>query len=428
MKRLFLSLLTCLPLALLCTPADAGDIDDAPPPETLGPLGLTLGFGDVGLALGNVPRVTGLRLNLYDVDMEEINGINLTFLAGHNSEAEVRGLSLGLFKTSAGTYTGIPVAFLGLSILPIFFPVEMEVADITAHSITGVALNPSPIGITACEGRLTGLSLSSLTLVQELRGAAVGVVVGAREGGISGAALALAAVRSEGPSSGLFASIYMECKDLVGASLTLGMTDADDVTGVSVSPLLQTERFTGIALAGKMVSDGDVNGISVNGRFDCQDFTGININLVTWSLNGAMVAREIKGVNLASWTVAEKLYGCSASYLLNHWQEKAKGITLAGLFNRGEAQTGVSFATGFNYLDESSGGAMLGGVFNHAGALNGLACAGVFNYVRERQTGVSFAGLLNVAGELHGVQIGLLNYARNNPPGLRLLPLANCHF
>jgi hypothetical protein len=29
---------------------------------------------------------------------------------------------------------------------------------------------------------------------------------------------------------------------------------------------------------------------------------------------------------------------------------------------------------------------------------------------------------------LNGVQIGLLNRANNNPPGLRLLPLVNAHF
>ncbi len=36
-------------------------------------------------------------------------------------------------------------------------------------------------------------------------------------------------------------------------------------------------------------------------------------------------------------------------------------------------------------------------------------------------------GLLDLNETLHGVQVGLLNWAGNNPPGLRLLPLGNAH-
>jgi hypothetical protein len=32
---------------------------------------------------------------------------------------------------------------------------------------------------------------------------------------------------------------------------------------------------------------------------------------------------------------------------------------------------------------------------------------------------------VNYAWTLHGVQIGVLNYARNNPPPFRLLPIVN---
>jgi len=34
-------------------------------------------------------------------------------------------------------------------------------------------------------------------------------------------------------------------------------------------------------------------------------------------------------------------------------------------------------------------------------------------------------GLINAAGLLHGVQIGILNYAGNNPSWARILPLVN---
>jgi hypothetical protein len=44
--------------------------------------------------------------------------------------------------------------------------------------------------------------------------------------------------------------------------------------------------------------------------------------------------------------------------------------------------------------------------------------------VKGEQFGLSL-GLLNFAWELNGVQIGLINYAGNNPKGLRLLPFFN---
>jgi hypothetical protein len=56
----------------------------------------------------------------------------------------------------------------------------------------------------------------------------------------------------------------------------------------------------------------------------------------------------------------------------------------------------------------------------------GLGAAAYCRSTR-RQAGLSIA-LLNIARELHGVQIGVLNWAGNNPRGLRLLPGLNLHF
>jgi len=45
----------------------------------------------------------------------------------------------------------------------------------------------------------------------------------------------------------------------------------------------------------------------------------------------------------------------------------------------------------------------------------------------NRETVGLSIGLVNYTAELRGVQIGLLNYARNNPRWLRLLPFLNLH-
>jgi hypothetical protein len=57
------------------------------------------------------------------------------------------------------------------------------------------------------------------------------------------------------------------------------------------------------------------------------------------------------------------------------------------------------------------------------GRMKGVSVS-AYNRIKGDQFGLSI-GLLNYAWELHGWQIGVLNYARNNPKGLRLLPLFN---
>jgi hypothetical protein len=57
------------------------------------------------------------------------------------------------------------------------------------------------------------------------------------------------------------------------------------------------------------------------------------------------------------------------------------------------------------------------------GRFRGAAAAG-FSYVKGEQRGLTI-GVVNYARWLHGVQVGVINIARNNPPGLRVLPLIN---
>ena len=68
-------------------------------------------------------------------------------------------------------------------------------------------------------------------------------------------------------------------------------------------------------------------------------------------------------------------------------------------------------------------------------AANGIAVGGRhlpggsgrwFEPVNERFTGLS-VGLVNYSRDLKGVQLGVLNYAGNNPRWARLLPLVNAH-
>ena len=60
------------------------------------------------------------------------------------------------------------------------------------------------------------------------------------------------------------------------------------------------------------------------------------------------------------------------------------------------------------------------------GRFTGFAVS-AFNRVLGEQRGLVI-GIVNYASRLHGVQIGLVNWADNNPAGLKVLPVANAHF
>jgi hypothetical protein len=50
-----------------------------------------------------------------------------------------------------------------------------------------------------------------------------------------------------------------------------------------------------------------------------------------------------------------------------------------------------------------------------------------FNHIKGTQTGLAI-GIFNYAHNLKGVQIGLVNYVRDNPEYFKVLPIINANF
>jgi len=50
-----------------------------------------------------------------------------------------------------------------------------------------------------------------------------------------------------------------------------------------------------------------------------------------------------------------------------------------------------------------------------------------FNYIRGAQTGLA-VGIVNYAYSVKGLQLGLVNIVRDNPRGLKVLPVFNTSF
>jgi len=74
----------------------------------IGNYGISLGNSQrYGISLGNSQRFNGIRMNFSDHSVEEVNGINITiWRARNNSQATIRGISVGVIAPQAGRLSG----------------------------------------------------------------------------------------------------------------------------------------------------------------------------------------------------------------------------------------------------------------------------------------------------------------------------------
>ena len=189
---------------------------------------------------------------------------------------------------------------------------------------------------------------------------------------------------------------------------------------------------------------GDIKGINIGGigLGASGDATGFNFGGIGMGAGGS-----IKGVNLAliGMGASENAFGLNVAGIGMGAGEKMAGINLAVVgIGAGESLTGINIAgvgmgsqkiRGINVALAIGGqrvsGITLAPAFMKVGegsdsAMNGISVSAV-NVVKGDQNGVTI-GVVNTAHSLRGIQIGLINYVRDNPRGLRFLPILNMHF
>ena len=188
-------------------------------------------------------------------------------------------------------------------------------------------------------------------------------------------------------------------KELKGISLgLLGAGCGGDVVGLTAGGLGAGcgGSITGLNLGGLGIGAGkDVTGTTIGGP-------------------GAGAGGSMKGVNIGGVGVGagERLTGLTLGGLAAGAPE-VRGITIGGLAVGGNDVKGIQIAGGFIMI-------------NKGGRLAGLA-ASSFNYIRGAQTGLA-VGIVNYAYSVKGLQIGLVNIVRDNPRGLKVLPVFNTSF
>lgn len=156
-----------------------------------------------------------------------------------------------------------------------------------------------------------------------------------------------------------------------------------------------------------------LNGLGINafGSVVKRNMNGVQLSGLANMAGGSMRGLQIGGISNVN---GNNLAGVSISGLVNISGNQAKGVSITGLTNiAGDNTSGVMISGIMNVTGNKSSGVQLGGLANVTGEkFSGVIASGLLNIVGETMNGVQLTGLANVVGgQLNGIQGGLFNYA-----------------
>jgi hypothetical protein len=225
------------------------------PVTTLAAQVIDLTVHNVGLAIGDKPEMTGLRINYRDRHLREITGVNATIWSPYEpATGTVNGLALGVPLTGAARINGALIGIFGGGI---------------GGSLEGIGIGGVGVGAGG-----------------EMRGVMLGGVGVGSGGGMTGLSVGGVGVGSGGSMRGI---------QLGG----IGVGGAGDVTGLSIGGIgvgkvehdagSENERngyFKGGALATLSNIQGEQHGL-VLGLFNyARELHGAQVGLINVSENG----------------------------------------------------------------------------------------------------------------------------------------------
>lgn len=298
---------------------------------------INLTVNDIGLAIGDKPHVTGLRINFRDRYLKEVNGVNVTIWSPYEpATGVVNGLALGVPVTGARTVNGALIGLVGAGV----------------------------------EGSLTGIGIGGVGVGAggDLRGITVGLVGAGAGGQIVGLSIGGVGIGSGGSMRGI----------QIGG---IGVGGGGDLSGISIGGI-------GVGAAGR-VTGLAIGGVGVGGG---TDFQGIGIGGVGVGGGGNMTGLMIGGVGVGSGGTLTGLsiggVGVGAVAL--------KGVALS-VIGAGAQYAHAIVVTGGYFKIEKDGrfdGGAVAAFTNVKGAQHGLTI-GLFNYAHELHG--AQVGLINVS-------------------------------
>ena len=267
------------------------------------------------------------------------------------------------------------------------------------------------------ESIVDGISLGLIPGAGELRGIQIGGLGIAAEGDVSGISIGLLGIGCGDDMTGVH----------IGG---LGAGAGGSIQGLNIGGLGigAGEDLRGINIGGLGAgAGGDMSGLNIGllGVGAGSDLSGINIGGF-----GAGAGKNMAGLNIGLFGVGagENLTGINIGGIGAGAGEELRGLTICGLGAGSPTIKGVTFAgAGVGGVDVRWIALAIGTVqIKNDGHLTGFAASG-FNYIKGTQHGLSI-GIVNYALRLKGIQLGLINIVRENPKGLRILPVMNANF
>lgn len=345
--------------------------------------GLDLTVNHVGIGIGDVRRVTGIRLNFRDRRDFDVVGLNATVWAPYRDvHGTITGIALGLPLVGATRIDGVALGVFGAS---------------AEEDLRGIGVGGLGIG---SGGNLEGIMIGGLGAGTggDVTGVAVGGLGVGGGGDVTGLVIGGLGAGTGGRLRGV----------AIGG---VGVGGGGDVTGVAIG---------GIGVGGGGAVHGlTVGGIGVGGG---ESISGITIGGIGVGSGGRLSGLTIGGVGVGS---GGSVRGISIAGIGIGAGESLRWVSVAGL-GIGSPKV-VGFAAAPLVGGESINAFVLAPAYMRIerGEFRGVSVS-AFNHVNGDQYGVTI-GVVNYAAYMHGLQIGLLNYVRSNPAPFKLLPIVNFH-
>lgn len=216
-------------------------------------------------------------------------------------------------------------------------------------------------------------------------------------------------------------------KGKAGINLSLWKNLATQRTDTVGSTLLNVGIFSamnrlngiGVNVLGAGVNS-DVNGVQLSGIFNVTggNMRGVQVAGIT-NVNGG----RLGGVSVAGLVgiTGDQARGAAVAGLANIAGDNCNGFVVGGLLNiTGNKSAGVQLSGLANIAGNNFSGITLSGLLNVAGGnMKGIQVSGLGNITGGTAAGVQLAPL-NVAVRAKGLQIGLVNYYREQLDGFQL--------
>src|SRR5512146_975254 len=267
---------------------------------------LDLTVNNTGLAIGDKPRVNGVRINFRDRRLEEVNGVNITIWNPYQpATGVVNGLALGIPVTGAKDINGIATGVFGAG------------AD---HSLRGIGIAPIGLGSggemhgimlggigVGAGGALTGLAVGGIGVGSggEVQGIAIGGIGVGGGSSFTGIGIGGVGVGSGGDATGLMIGGVGVGSGGTLRGLAIGGigAGAPNVQGVILSPIAAGgQHVHAIVIPGayfKVERDGPFDGGSLSAFNHIKGAQhGLTIGLFNY-------ARELHGAQIGVINVSD---------------------------------------------------------------------------------------------------------------------------